>query len=368
MIELQFNNFSIFILIRCLSYSFRSYIKNINSQYFLSPMILLILMFLGESFSLFFYLYQYKHIKKEKKLYFESKTKKNNYCHKIYFLFIICFCSFADLIGSFNYQYIYSNSMKSISSKFKSFEFIVLCLSVCINECYTLNIQIYNHQILGLYLVISSLIISFIININKNQNFQSFILIIIIIIESKFILAMLYIIEKKLNYEYFININLLLFIEGIFGICILLIYRIFYVFIFKFDNSFFIQIKNNKNNLELFLIYFLYSILSFIYNFCRLRITELTRPSYNIIGNLLCFFFDVIIESILMKKFLKMDIITFIISLFGFLVYCEIIILKFCKLDENTIFKTKMRASKDFLSNQMGLSIQNCNSSQLFEF
>ena len=361
----NFSNYFIYLFIRFLSYSCRFYISKMYSEYFLSPTIKLILMFFGESIALFFYLYQYKYIKQGKNLFFVNfQQKKKN----IYISFIICFCGLSDLLGSCDYQYTFSYSMKNISSKIVGFDYIILCLFVCINECYSLNIQIYNHQILGLILAIFPLIILFIINIDKNQQIQSFIFVVIIIIESKFILSMLYVIEKKLNYQYFININLLLFLEGIFGIFILLIYRFLYVFIFKMDNSFFIEIKNYKNTFELFLIFSLYSVLSFVYNFSRLRITELTRPSYNIIGNLFCFFFQIIITSIIQKTISKMDIIIFIISFFGFLIYCEFIILKFCNLDENTIYKTKIRAKDDFLSIQIELSpYQNNDLDYLFE-
>ena len=49
-----------------------------------------------------------------------------------------------------------------------------------------------------------------------------------------YIQSFLFILEKKLNYEYYINIYFICFIEGIFGIIILL----FIIFFLKFYNPF----------------------------------------------------------------------------------------------------------------------------------
>ena len=353
MIAFHYQHNFIYLFIRSVAYCIRLIIKINNSQYFLNPIIQLFCMCLGESFGGFVYFYQLFILPKDKtvqkKLVFRVK-KKEQKNFKIYFLFIACFCGFVDLIGCYDYQFIYSNSMKNISSYFSYFDIIFLSFIVCINECYTFNLQIYRHHYLGLSFCIFPLILSLIVDSSYKKiksSLYSFLLVLIIIIESKFILSLLYIIEKKINYLFFVNINFLLFMEGFFGMITLLIYRIIYVFIFKMDNTFLIQIKNEKSNSELLLILLSFSILTFIFNYCRLKITEFTRPSYNTIGNLLGILITMIYNSIMEKKISKIDIVTHFFSILGFCIYCEIITIKFLNFDKNTIYNTKIRAIDD---------------------
>ena len=353
MIEFHYQHYYIYLLIRGVSYSIRYNIKIYYSQYFLNPIIQLFCMCFGEFFGGFVYLYQLFILPKDKtvqkKVLFQVKKKKQQN-FKIYFLFITCFCGFVDLIGSYDYQFIYSNSMKNISSNLSYFEAIFLCFIVCINECYTFNLQMYQHHYLGLSICIFPLILSLIVDSfyeNRKHSLYSFLFVCIITIESKFILSLIYIIEKQLNYRYFVNINYLLFMEGFFGMFTLLLYRIIYVFIFKKDNTFLIQIKNEKSNSELLLILLLYSVFSFIFNFCRLRISELTRPSYNTIGNLLGILITMTFKTIKEKKISIIDIVTYLFSFLGFCIYCEIITIKFLNFDKNTIYNTKIRAADD---------------------
>jgi hypothetical protein len=356
----HFQKIFIYFFFRAISFLGRSIIKMYYPELFINPIFILFIMFLGESLSVFlFIILKIKLIKSRKTKKFEVQYGSflKRLLQILYSPFLIFFCSFCDFCGSFNYCDYYSYSILKFSDNFDNLNKIFLCLFVTYNEIYILNIQTYIHNIIGLIIINISLIDVIIYSIIRNLNqldFLSFLLFFIITLEYQYIESVLYTIEKKLNFEYYISIYKLCFYEGIFGIILTIIYRFFSVFIFKNDNSFLIHIENKEGTFKTILILFVYCILTLIYNICRLKISE-TRPCFNVIGDILSFFFHDIFNGIVKNIWNIESYISTIFSLIGSFIFCEIITLNFCDLDKNTKNQTIQRAIND---------LKNCTSNE----
>jgi hypothetical protein len=358
-LNFYFDKIFIYFFIRALSFLLRRIIRIYYSELFINQIFSLFIMFLGESLSFFLWIilkFKSKGRGRVKTIVFQKKNSGKKSClkrflKKIYIPFLIFFCSFCDFCGSFNYYEYYSYSILKFSDNFDNLNKIFLCLFVTYNEIYILNIQTYIHNIIGLIIIIISLIVVIIYSLIRNVNqldFLSFLLFFIITLEYQYIESILYTIEKKLNFEYFISIYKLCFYEGIFGIILTIIYRFFSVFIFKNDNSFLIHIDNKEGTFKTILILFLYCILTLIYNICRLKISEKNRPSYNIISEVLWVFFSTVSDSILKKKSWDFGLILYyFFSLLGSCIFCEVISLNFCGLNKNIFSVTAKRATME---------------------
>ena len=346
--DLHYYNCFVYILIRSISFSIREINRVENKDIFDNQYISLLLMYIGEIFSIFFYIYEKKISKKknqEKVIKLQLtrlKSENENWLnkHKIKIFFFIC--GLLDFIYSINYQYYYSYQLKTIFNLFENTDRIFFIFIICLCENFFLNIHFYNHQNLGLFLSVISLIILIFSDFSElNELFSSlFIIIMIIYLEIACIDAFQVLIEKKLNTDYYINVYYICFIEGIYGICFLLI---FYLLTCKGDYLSFFKIKNFKT------IYYLFGffeiILSCSYNLCRLKISEKNRPSYNIIGDLICMLLYNIYKSIF-KQFIWTQklIFTTFFSLLGSLIFCEVITFNFWNLDKYTFYRTSIRA------------------------
>jgi hypothetical protein len=141
------------------------------------------------------------------------------------------------------------------------------------------------------------------------------------------------------------NISLLLFILGIFGILILLIFDFFYVFILNYDSKFIFKIGkiNSETLIKDIIFLIIYRINSFFNQFFYFKIIEESNPSYTLISYGLYNIMQVIIYR---KLELKFKNILYILSLFLFCIYLEIITLNFCNLDKNTHYEISNRAEK----------------------
>ena len=355
-LNFYFDKIFIYFFIRALSFLLRKIIRNHYPELFINQIFSLFIMFLGESLSFFLWIilkFKLKERDRAKTIVFQKKKScLKRFLNKIYIPFLIFFCSFCDFCGSFNYYEYYSYSILKFSDNFDNLNKIFLCLFVTYNEIYILNIQTYIHNIIGLIIINISLIDVIIYSIIRNLNqldFLSFLLFFIITLEYQYIESVLYTIEKKLNFEYFISIYKLCFYEGIFGIILTIIYRFFSVFIFKNDNSFLIHIENKEGTFKTILILFLYCILTLIYNICRLKISE-ARPCFNVIGDIFSFFFLDIFNGIVKNIWNIESYISTIFSLIGSFIFCEIITLNFCDLDKNTKNQTIKRGIKDLMN------------------
>ena len=226
-----------------------------------------------------------------------------------------------------------------------NFELIILFISHVLNEKYFLNSKQYIHHYISIGLIILFLTITIVESFNTiNINFISFIFVILISLESMYLYSVIYIIAKILNYQYFMNISLLLFILGIFGILILY-FDFFYVFIFNYDSKFILKIGkiNSETLIRDIILLIIYRINSFFNQFFNFKIIEESKPSYTMIAYGSFNIIQLIINKELKLKFKN---ILYILSLFLFCIYLEIITLNFCNLDKNTHYEISNRAEK----------------------
>ena len=135
--------------------------------------------------------------------------------------------------------------------------------------------------------------------------------------------------EKKLNYIYYIKISLICFLEGVFGMIIFLVY---FLFTGNILNLF-------PKDVKVFII-ILYCVLTCIANICRLRVTEISRPSYNMIGKIICSLLMNIVSSIFDNenqkyKWESSNILIMSISLLSAFIFVEMITFNFWNLNKN---------------------------------
>ena len=319
---------------------------------FKNPIIKLLLMSLGESLSIILYIIFLKknsYRNKKSELFYSSRNKK-------FINFMLFLCSFLKVIGNFDFLYFYSYKIKKREDILDNLDIIFFTLLVCINEHSILKIQTYKHHKLGIFFIIFALIILTLSNYLRifNQfHTKKFIYVIILSFENQFLLSYLYIIEKKLNYEYFINIFKMSCFEGLFGIIIIIflmiINQVFFIdSILNFNNFSFIKQINNILN---FLLIITFIISSCLINIFRLKITEFTRPSTNSIGHLLSIFFIDIFDSFYKGDKIQIfsyDIIfSSIFSILGTFIFCEVTVLNFCNFDKYTFDKLSRRSEDD---------------------
>ena len=146
---------------------------------------------------------------------------------------------------------------------------------------------------------------------------------------------------KKLNHDYFINMNFILFIQGVSG----LILTFIYYFLFKnyFNFSF------PKFELKLLIIIICYCILNCFYNILFLKIIEETRPSYILILNQTYDIINIIVKLIFydFEEIKIIEIISLIFYILSFSLFFEIITLNFLELDKYTKNKIDKRGDSE---------------------
>ena len=363
-ITFHFNHIYFLFIVSAILYSFRDYLNKKTIINEILPSYKLIIMYLGETLSGFIYLgVKYSLNENEKKLssklfnpFEERYKKKRKESLKIYFTIFIG--ALIDGIGCYNYKYFYNYNMIKFEKIFDELEILCLCIFLCLNESYYLNLPKYRHHYLGLILIFISLFIVMITNlINIGiEHLYYFILFLINVIESQCIMSFFHSLEKILNYRYFINIYKLLFLEGLFGFLIMILSSGIYTI---FDHNYIFNIFE-KINTELLIYSFFYILFSLFFNIIKLKIIEIKSPSYNIIPNLLRV---IIIDIFINKRDFTFDFLLYnIFSLLGAFIFCEIITLNFFNLDENTIIKTRERGKLETIDtlsdlNQLNISI-----------
>ena len=308
------------IILRTINYKLIR--KNITSDFFTSNVFTFFLKSIVNTFAIFIYLYQ--------KYYIEKSTYESNIVIAMndiqYYEFIpIIICSvFSYFISDISYySHVYSYQMKKMELELIGhLELIILFISHILNEKYFLNSKHYIHHYLSLSIITLFLIIIIIVESYKNiqVNFISFIFIILIALESMYLYSIIYVIVKILNYQYFFNISLFLFILGIFGILTLLIFDFFYVFIFHYDSTFIFKIGeiNSKTLVKDIILLIIYRIIVFLKEFFDLKIVEESKPSYTIISYALYH----LILNIFNREFeLNISIIIYIIIFLFFFFY-----------------------------------------------
>jgi len=206
------------------------------------------------------------------------------------------------------------------------------------------NQKLYKHHLLGINLCIISYIFDNGLYNNRNNllHFANS-TIIYCLVGCNFVLEK-YMIEKK-----YCNRFLLLYYKGIFGIIITLISQIIYLFL---DSNKLINFKlliNNKYYLNIFYVIF-------VLLFEIILIINITKTK-----NIIVFFFFIFTRFIFTFYFSKSFSLHYInkgdnklykiffriLNVFGALIFAEIIILNFCKYNENVEKEIIKRAKKE---------------------
>ena len=296
-------------------------------------------MFIGQSLAIIVYFYEKNLISKENEFKISYKSK--------YWILGIILCTFCDFLSNFRYDfYFYTFKMQNYQMK-TPIEIVYLFFYFILIENIFLKISTFRHQYFGIILNSLGLFFSFIFSLyiikkkkNKNENiegpdsfFQLF-LIWIISLETQYLKTIYYIIPKKLNTEYYINMNFICFIKGIFGTLISII-----IIIFESNFSFLTDDNNMLYFLPIPLHIILFILISCILNIVILKVTEKLRPCYNLISlSLAQIIFD-LIQKLFNKKKKKSNLIFLFpsfISFFGILLFYEIITINICNLNKYT--------------------------------
>ena len=347
------------------------FIRRYFPEFFSCFFLRLFLMFFSKSLALILILIERYRMKKniniKSILIFKNDEDKiitfeTNKKHILWIYFILIIYIINVLFASINYsKFFYNNEMNKFDDLFVPIELFTLFTSLILFERLILKIHFYCHHIIALFFNFLSIIyIIFITIINydwKVYKIKDLIIVFIIIFQSQILQSFAFIIAKKLNNSYFINIHLIMVIEGIIGMIILILFDIFYVFIFKYDNYFIIKLGNPKYEG----LYFIKFIIIVVYCICicglnksYLDITEKVSPIYTMVGKGLSDFTiaiaQLIEKSLINKQSIKFNakaIFFYFFSILGNCIFCEIIVLNFCNLNKNTNKKIHQRATKE---------------------
>ena len=212
-----------------------------------------ILSYLSYFLVIIFYIFQKMRIEKIKKkanYYYNDYEKKNSIIQKrtCWFFFIIFICFLSMALGELKYKYnFYNYEMKKFHKPdIENLELFFLFVSYYITEHYFLNIKFYIHHKIAIFFMTISICILLLISliydsIKNHYSFKSLIFIILIISQSQFLRTIPLVIAKKLNFEHFINMNLILSLIGCYGILFSIIFYVF--FILSKHISFFLYLR-----------------------------------------------------------------------------------------------------------------------------
>ena len=358
----------IYLILIAIIRSLTDYIRNYGKKYFKNAIFRLFLMFIGQFTAIFFYLIQKLilniQFKGNSYIFFsEDDQEKNN--KRKYSIFILFFVTLLSFFGELNWRDIFYNyEMKKVKPLFiKNLNDLILFSSYIFAEKYLLEMNTYRHHYLAIGLnILSFIIICIYHSFDTNWSYfriPPFICLILISFESQFIQSISLTIPKKLNHDYFINMNYILIIQGIIGIIYCFIFDFIYSNIFQYDINFYTRIYNLIDNKSEFVIMIIsYLIFICILNILMFKVIEETKPSYLAIASGFTNLFIQISHYIQNKFFQKdyrdaLEPINIIFSFFLFLSFCifsEIITLHFCELDKFTNEEISERGKRDTIS------------------
>ena len=358
----------IYLIIIAITRTITDLIRNYGEKYFKFPIFRLFLLFCGQAIAIIFYLIQILSLEKQfnghnYNILLDEQKIINHKCHS--FIYIFFFITLLSFLSELQWRdFIFNYEMLKVRIEFiRNLETLVLFFSYIIAEKYLLEMNTYRHHYLAIGLNILSFII-IIIYFLFNTYWTTFkvfpfICVIIFIIESQFFRSICYTIIKKLNHEYFINMNYILFIMGIIGIIYTFIFDFIHSNILKYDINFYNRIYNLIDNKKEFIfIIIIYMIFICILNILNLKVIEETKPSYLAITNGFTNLF-VQISHLIQNEFfgkhykhiLNMINIIFALSFFlSFCIFSEIISLNFCELDKYINEKISERSNRDTLN------------------
>ena len=204
------------------------------------------------------------------------------------------------------------------------------------------NEYFYSHQMVSIVIIFISCLFYFILNIIQSKLNLSCILLFL----SKYNYSFSLLLIKYIHTNYYINIYLLGFIQGIFG-------TIF--FFILFHNKIPFEILNLDN---IFIIIF-YFILRVIINFFFFKIISKLSPLHSQIIDYITIF----ISQLIFKKQKIIDNIIFGLCILSSLIYLEILILNFCDLNKNIKDNISQRGKneiiKELINDESNIEIEN---------
>ena len=266
----------------------------------------------------------------------DKKKIRNQYLFLLLLVFIF-------MIPVFLEAYIFYDNGLNIgtSSSFSLFFFIVFYISLSL---LILGDKLYSHQILSsIIIVIINITITILFFIKEDISLGVLTNIVVIVIVT-FLFSLFNVLQKKYYNIYMDSPYHFMFIIGLFGMSLILLYEIFTVIIFGIDNPFngiFYQFGQNCSKYGgLYILIFIGDILS---DFLLVAGIQLTiyyfTPSHFIISGSISqiistFVNDTISEYAVYEKVIIYFL--FIIILFATLIYNEVIIIKICSLNYNT--------------------------------
>jgi len=360
-LEFNYNNSFNYILFRIFIYLFRHILRDYFNEYFLNKNFSLLLMFLSESLAIFFFLLIKKYLIQKNKRETVFQIRNINLIENLiskkrslfYIIIIIGFCGILDLINSIDYEKYFNYNFQNQITFLNIIKNLFYISILFVIENIFLNKPNYRHHYLGFFLCFISLILLFFQYSYKNIKLD--IAIFFIYFEYGFLFSSFVLIEKKLNFDYFIDIYFICTIEGIIGG----IFAFLYIYLIKDPIYLYIKTMFNKFDIKYIIVISFDCLITLFYNISRLKIIEKNRPSYNSIANILANFLICIYEYFYKNK--KDNIIHYILSLlfaiFGCFIFAEVIVLHFCNLDKYTFDITYKRGINEM--KQMNKDIEN---------
>ncbi len=359
----------------CIQFHFPKYLKSsiivlisssLNETLFryietkLNPLYYQLISFIGQTLAIIPYFIEKKRTLKDDNI---NLKKKSNI-----FVFILI-CSICDLIGKIGFTDLFNYDEENISFSF--INIINMCslfFFIFLLEYSFLKMPIYRHHFFGIGLNIFGMIIALIIQFNYSiDNKFVFFIALFFSLNTRYLITLSYIISKKLNTKYFISMNYFCFMRGLIGIFISIIIIII---------NFYIKIIKIENEIDKFNIWMiaLFCLNCFILNIYTLKIIEESRPCYILIPELLSQFINnLLIHSLFQliskkkggkkksstnkkgknfwSKFIKKsktdyktEIISFLFSFIGVLIFSEVATISFCNLNKFTKSSISNRA------------------------
>ena len=336
-----------------------NFIKLPLNHYFSGVIIPLYLKYFSESLIFFVYFYQ-RHLNNSLKKRIIVTFKRPN---QFWFLNVMCWCTLSNIFGYlYYYNYFYNQKMKNINfTLIAHSQLFIKFISYFFIENFFLDIKMYRHHLFALGLGIIFLIYNLIkiildteIDTNNFNDISAIGFSFIISLFSQFLKACSFSIPKKLNYNNFVNMNLILFTQGIMGILFIVLFELFAYYVFKNENVFIFNIKAYTQKPNFFTGDLKYLIicclLTSLLNYLYLKIIEDTRPSFIVIEKGLSNLLIYLIGKLFNKneeKWTFDNYIFNIVSFIQFCIFCEIIICNFCELDKYTNIRTSERGEKE---------------------
>ena len=368
--------FLLFLILSFLKTHVHSYFPNDQKNY--QDFFDLYLFNFGDILSIIPYLIVRKRLKSSKKIEYEPELDKEtqdginyiyeekideSYFHKSSFKKILIF-TIVDFIAQISYViFVIIITEKNIEASLTSMNsnIIINIIVIFVLSHFILHTKIFRHQYFSLLINIICLIvlISFDINeiINNSNNIGLQIINILIGILGISLYSTEDVLAKVLFISHYYSSYNLLLIKGVI--------QFFYLFVFNIP-FFFIKLTNEKGEKTLIysmmarifdekiniLIAFIFSIISFFFNFTIFKIIDVFSPNHFAIARF-TENFSLIIDSIILngadsEKYLVVRIIMFILLIFASLIQNEFIVINICGLSKDTKLFLNYEAENEF--------------------